>query len=76
MRCMSCKSDNMVDSKTTYFAQLNNCYVIIENVPCKKCDQCGEEFFSVSVMKKIDTILNKIEKISSKIFIMDFQSAA
>lgn len=76
MRCMSCKSDNMVDSKTTYFAQLNNCYVIIENVPCKKCAQCGEEFFSVSVMEKIDTILNKIEKISSKIFIMDFQSAA
>ena len=76
MRCMSCKSDNMVDSKTTYFAQLNNCYVIIENVPCKKCDQCGEEFFSVSVKEKIDAILNKIEKISSKIFIMDFQSAA
>ena len=76
MRCMSCKSDSMVDSKTTYFAQLNNCYVIIENVPCKKCDQCGEEFFPVSVMEKIDVILNKIEKISSKIFIMDYQSAA
>lgn len=56
MKCMSCKSDSMVDSKTIYFAQLNNCYVIIENVPCKKCDQCGEEFFTVSVMEKIDTI--------------------
>lgn len=76
MRCISCKSNNMVDSKTTYFVQLNNGYVIIENVPCKKCDQCGEEFFSVSVMEKIDAILNKIEKISSKIFIMDFESAA
>ena len=31
----------------------------IENVPCKKCDQCGEEFFTVSVMKKIDVILSK-----------------
>lgn len=45
MRCMSCKVGEMKPAKTTYFAQLNNCYVIIENVPCLKCDQCGEEFF-------------------------------
>ena len=76
MKCMSCKTDEMVESTTTYFAQLNNCYVIIEHVPCKKCEQCGEQFFSVSVMEKIDNILDKVEKIASKIFIMDYQTAA
>ena len=44
MKCMSCKYGEMKEAKTTYFAQLNNCYVIIENVPCMKCSQCGEEF--------------------------------
>ena len=75
MRCMSCKYGEMKSGTTTYFASLNKCYVIIENVPCLKCDQCGEEFISVSVAEKIDDILDSIEKISSKIFILDFISA-
>lgn len=76
MKCVSCKSGEMMDSVTTYFAQLNNCYVIIEHVPCKRCEQCGDEYFTASVMEKIDDILDKVEKIASKIFIMDYQTAA
>lgn len=76
MKCMNCKSGDMIESKTTYFAQLKNCYVIIENVPCVKCDQCGEEFFTASVAEKIDDILDGLEKIASKIFIMDYSTAA
>ncbi|MCD8333472.1 MAG: type II toxin-antitoxin system MqsA family antitoxin [Clostridiales bacterium] len=66
----------MDDAVTTYYAQLDNCYVIIENVPCRKCDQCGEEYFSASVLERIDDILERLEKIASKIFIMDYETAA
>ena len=59
MRCLACKSDTMVDATTTYFAQVSSGYVIIENVPCKKCTQCGEEFFSASVVECIEQILDK-----------------
>lgn len=76
MKCLSCKYGDMKEAKTTYFAQLNNCYVIIENVPCLKCDQCGDEFFAASVAEKIDSILDSLEKIASKIFIMDYTTAA
>lgn len=76
MQCLLCKSDTIVDDKTTYFVELNNCYVIIENVPCKKCEQCGETVFSASVLEKIDNILDKVETIASKICIMDYSSAA
>ncbi|MCD8148262.1 MAG: type II toxin-antitoxin system MqsA family antitoxin [Clostridiales bacterium] len=76
MRCLTCKNGSMDDAVTTYFAQLNNCYVIIENVPCRKCEQCGEEFFSASVLERIDDILERLEKIASKIFIMDYKTAA
>lgn len=76
MKCMSCKADSMIDSTTTFFAQLPNCYVIIENVPCKKCEQCGEEYFTTSVMEKIEDILDKVEHIASKIFILDYHTAA
>lgn len=76
MQCLSCKDGTMVDSTTTYFARLTNCYVIIENVPCKKCTQCGEEYFTASVMEKIDDMLDQVEHISSKIFILDYHTAA
>lgn len=75
MRCMSCKTGNMTEATTTYFSQVKGCYVIIENVPCKKCDQCGEEYFSTSVLERIDDILEQLEKIASKIFIMDYTTA-
>lgn len=76
MKCTSCKYGDMTESKTTYFGQLKNCYVIIENVPCLKCEQCGEEYFVASVAEKIDGILESLEKIASKIFIMDYATAA
>lgn len=76
MKCLVCKNGDMKEAKTTYFAQLNNCYVIIENVTCMKCEQCGEEFFAMSVLEKIDDILDHLEKIASKIFIMDYAAAA
>lgn len=76
MKCLSCKNGDMKEATAAYFAQLNRCYVIIENVPCLKCSQCGEEYFSATVMEKIDDILERLEKIASKIFIMDYQTAA
>ena len=76
MRCTSCKSGEMEDNKTTYFAQLKNCYVIIENVPCLKCKQCGDVVFRGSVVEKIDDILDNLEKIVSKISIIDYSKVA
>lgn len=76
MKCTSCKSGTMEENKTTYFAQLKNCYVIIENVPCLKCVQCGDEVFKGSVVEKIDDILDDLEKIVSKISIIDYSKVA
>lgn len=76
MRCTSCKSGEMVEEKTSYFAQLENCYVIIENVPCMKCKQCGDVVFRSSVVEKIDDILDDLEKIVSKVSIVDYAKVA
>ena len=76
MECLSCKNNSMFDSTATYFAHLTTGYVIIENVPCKKCTQCGEEFFSASVMERIDEIIAGIENIASKVCIMEYKEAA
>lgn len=76
MNCLVCKSGTMHESKGTYFANLAHGYVIIENVPCWKCDQCGDIVFSASVLEKIDVLIERLQKVSSKIFLLDYDTAA
>lgn len=76
MRCTSCRHGEMTESKTAYFTQLNDCYVIIENVPCLQCRQCGDVVFRNSVAEKIDAILDKLETIFSKVSIVDYSKVA
>ncbi len=76
MRCLICKSGTMTESTSTYFAHLKNGYVLIENVPCQTCNQCGETVYSALVMERIDEILASVERFSSKIIVMDYSAAA
>lgn len=57
MKCLSCKYGNMIDSTTTYMSALKNCVLIIKNVPCMKCTQCGDELFNTDILEKIEKSL-------------------
>ena len=50
MTCFYCKG-NIESSTTTYMTDYQGCYIIIKNVPCEKCSQCGEE--SKKLFKKL-----------------------
>ena len=76
MRCPSGKNDELTETFTSYFSGFDGVYVIVENVPCRKCEVCGEEFFTLSVMEKLDEIITRLKSIASKIFIVDYKAAA
>ena len=76
MKCTSCRNDEMIKTTTTYFSSTPTGYIIIENVPCQKCPQCGEEVFPASVMERIDHIIAHITTFSNKACIMEYNSAA
>ena len=76
MNCLICKSGKMIESYEAYFAKLDTGYIIIENVPCYKCDQCGEILYSMSTVEKIEEMIKNYKKVSSKIFIVDYKNAA
>ncbi len=42
MTCFTCKG-NKQKSITSFMTEYDGCYIIIKNVPCSKCSQCGEE---------------------------------
>ena len=76
MKCFSCKSEKILTTTETYFTRLNNCYIIIENVPCEKCQECGEIFFSANALEKIETIIDGLTNLTEKVYIMDYTKTA
>ena len=75
MNCFLCKAD-MQPAITTYMTAYNNCYIIIKNVPCLKCEQCGEEFINGTTMWKIESIIDKWKATLTEIAVVDYASAA
>ncbi len=76
MNCFTCGSNHMIEATTIYVEKLENGILIVKNVPCKKCSQCGEEFFSMATMKEIEKLSKQAEKIISEVMIIDYNKAA
>ncbi|MCD8053780.1 MAG: type II toxin-antitoxin system MqsA family antitoxin [Lachnospiraceae bacterium] len=75
MTCFYCKG-NVEESTTTYMTDYQNCYIIIKNVPCEKCTQCGEEYISGDVLEKIENIIRQLKGMLTEIAVIDFRQAA
>ena len=75
MKCFLCKG-TMITATTTYMTTYNNCYIIIKNVPCLKCDQCGEDYISGVTMLKIESIIERLKIMLTEIAVVDLKTAA
>ena len=50
--CMYCKNSTTVKSTTTHVVNYKDCIIVIKNVPCLECDQCGEKYYTDEVAGK------------------------
>lgn len=73
MTCFYCKGD-MTDSTTTYMEDLGNCIIIIKNVPCLKCSQCGEVSYSGTVIRQIENIIEKLKNSLTEVAIVNYSA--
>ena len=75
MTCFLCKGD-VEKSTTTYMTEYNGCYIIIKNVPCTKCTQCGEEFLNGVTLQKIEKMLEGLKSMLTEFAVVDYNKAA
>lgn len=75
MHCFTCGGSHMIETTTIYVEKLAKGILIIKNVPCTKCSQCGEEFFSMTIMKEIEKLGEMAEKVISEVMIIDYEAA-
>ena len=74
--CMYCKGGDCFESTTTHVVNYKNCLIIIKNVPCLECDQCGEKYYSVSVAERLEEIISAAKKLAQEISVIDYSRAA
>lgn len=71
MRCFFCKGE-LTDSTTTHVVTLDNCIIIVKNVPCSRCAQCGETFFSDEVAEQLEKIVKSFRTAVTEIAVVDY----
>ena len=73
MSCYMCKGGSMVMSTTNHVVSLDNgCIIIIKNVPCEKCSQCGEVWYSGDVAEQLEKIVEKMESTLTEIAVINY----
>ena len=74
--CMYCKCQTIISSLTTHVVNYKNCIIIIKNVPCEECEQCGEKYYSNEVAKQLEILINIAKQLMQEIAIIDYSKAA
>ncbi|MBR2774509.1 MAG: type II toxin-antitoxin system MqsA family antitoxin [Selenomonadaceae bacterium] len=74
--CKYCKGGDLIESTTTHVVDLKNHLIIIRNVPCMECDQCGEKYFTDAVAERLEEIVSVAKRLAQEISVIDYRQAA
>lgn len=70
--CFYCAGKEMLRKRTNYTVSLGNIVIVVKNVPCEECTQCGEKYFSDAVMEQLEEIIANAKKAAAEIYVTDF----
>lgn len=71
MNCLMCKGV-LENKNTTFMIELDNCIIIIKNVPSQVCKQCGEVSYSNEVAKQIERLVNAVRNSITEITVINY----
>ena len=75
MKCMKCGAATE-KGFTTSVTDLDNCLVIVRNVPCFKCSECNEVIYTGDVVQQLEVIIASAKKLMQEISIIDYTKVA
>lgn len=61
----------MQETTTTHTGKTKDCVIIIKNIKCKKCSQCGDETYSENEVGLISQVAKKIREIPLELAVTD-----
>ena len=73
--CFYCKGD-MKNSTTAFTVQYGKHVIVIKNVPCEECTQCGETVITDDVMQIIEKLIEQAKQMVNEVTVIDYKEAA
>lgn len=55
--CYFCGHGQLVEQYVTLDVRRGDRLIVVENVPARVCDSCGEQYFSAEVSRRLDHLL-------------------
>ena len=74
MNCFHCKG-KMKDSFTTHLVKFKKCIIIVKNVPCTECVQCGATYFDNDVALQLERIIKEMKSAITEVAIINYPAA-
>lgn len=75
MKCMKCGND-AYKSTTTEAIELDFGVLVIRNIPCYKCEECDEIYYTGDVAEKIEKITKMVKQLMQEITVIDYEKVA
>ncbi len=74
--CVYCKCETVQNSVTTHVVNYKGCIIVIKNVPCEECEQCGEKFYTDEVAEKLEMIVDVAKNLMQEVAVLDYNQVA
>ncbi|MBQ9566422.1 MAG: YgiT-type zinc finger protein [Synergistaceae bacterium] len=75
MKCGKCGGET-VKSDTSEAIEMGFGLLVIRHIPCFKCRDCDEIFYTGDVAEKIDEITEAVKQLMQEVTIIDFAKVA
>ncbi|MCL2421550.1 MAG: type II toxin-antitoxin system MqsA family antitoxin [Defluviitaleaceae bacterium] len=75
MKCFMCKG-SLSDKLTTFMVDIDECIIIVKNVPSQVCSQCGEVSYSNEVAKQLEKIVDSLRMSITEIAVTNYMDKA
>lgn len=66
----------MVPSTTIHVVEIDKKIIIVRNVPCLKCTQCGETVYTGDTVEQLEKIVNTLSQLMTEIAVVEYSHAA
>jgi len=74
MTCFYCKGAEKPGT-TAHVVKLKTSIIIVKNVPCTECSQCGAAFYSNDVALQLEKIVKDLKTATTEVAIINYLAA-
>jgi len=72
-KCFICGHTNIIAGTTNKMIEEKGHFIIVKDIPCLKCENCGEIYLETGIMLKLEQIMSHN---AGEIEIVDFRHVA